>query len=122
MKHLSVKQFLEVVQEMPDVEAEQEIVLRKENAALELAMLNAELSRFDKKSDHGKEIGYAIQVVCADNVLLNARLKEVRARMERLKWSNAVLAVLGSEAWEACREWMAMQETTAEAATALSRQ
>lgn len=122
MKHLSVKQFLEVVQEMPDVEAEQEIVLRKENAALELAMLNAELSRFDKKSDHAKEIGYAIQVVCADNVLLNARLKEVRARMERLKWGNAVLAVLGAEAWAACREWMAMQETTAEAATALSRQ
>lgn len=111
MKHLSVKQFLEVVQEMPDVEAEQEIILRKENAALELAMLNAELSKCDKKSHQGKEIGYAIQVVCADNVLLNARLKEVRARMERLKWSEAVLTVLGHEAWESCREWMAMQET-----------
>jgi hypothetical protein len=112
MNHLSVKKFLEIAQEMPDVEAEQEIVLRKEGSALELAMLNAELSKVGKTSAHAKEIGYAIQVVCADNVLLNARLKEVRRRMERLNWSNAVMAVHGEEAWAACREWMAMQEAT----------
>jgi hypothetical protein len=110
MNHHSVKRFLEIVQEMPDVEAAQEIVLRKEHACLELAMLNAELSRVDKKSTRGKEIGYAIQVVCADNVQLNARLKEVNNRIDRAGWSNAVRAVFGDDGWAACREWMAMQE------------
>jgi hypothetical protein len=115
MKQLEVNRFLEVVQEMPDIEAEQQIVLRKEQAAMELAMLNTELAKYGKDKKHPTviEIGHAIQVVCADNVLLNARLKEVRERMSRLQWSEAVRAIFGVDGWAQCREWMAAQEVAA---------
>lgn len=112
MKQLTVTKFLEIAAEMPSIEAEQEIMLRKETACLELAFLNTELAKYngDKKHPIVREIGLAIQVVAQDLSLLNAALKEVRARMERTKWSEAVRALFGEDGWAQCREWMAAQE------------
>lgn len=116
MNHLTVDQFLERIAEMPDIEAEQEIVLRKEHAALEVAMLQRELARekarAGAKSAAVIQIGHALQVCAQDNTRLNASLKDVRARMERLSWGNAVRAVFGSEGYEACRVWMEANRVT----------
>lgn len=111
-QELPIDILLERVADMPDIEAEQELVLRKENFALEMAMLSAELSKLppDKKNKKRTDIGYAIQVIGQDQFRMNAVLAAIRKRIEARKWSNAVMSVCGSEVWAQCREWMAAQD------------
>jgi len=109
-QELPIDTLLERVAEMPDIEAEQELVLRKENFALEMAVLNAELSKTQTgKNKRRRDVGYAIQVIGQDQCRMNAVLDQVRKRIERRKWSNAVMAVCGTELYAKCREWMAAQ-------------
>lgn len=114
-QELPIDTLLERVAEMPDIEAEQELILRKEKSALEVAMLNGELSKIEShgtkkhKTNAQQEIGRALQVIGSDNLRLNAAIKIIRQRIEARKWSNAVRAVCGDEAWAQCRVWMAAQ-------------
>lgn len=112
---LTVKQFLERVSHMPLEEAETELVLRKEQAALDLAMLHTELHRLGemgankkKKTLEGVQCGRAIQVVHQDMTLIGEALREVRSKLERVTWQRAVQAVFGSEGYDKCRLWIAI--------------
>lgn len=107
---LSVDVFLDLMLDTPDIEAEQEIVARKDYISLQCSMLQKELSGMRKGSDQAAEIGRDLFILCADNSRMTARLKELRIRRERLSWSNAVRAVFGEEGWARCREWMVMNE------------
>lgn len=111
-QELPIDTLLERVAEMPDIEAEQELILRKEHFAIEMAILNCELANMEggKKSPKRAEIGQVIQVMNANNFRLNSALKLVRQRLEAKRWSNAVMAVCGAEAWAECRVWMAAQD------------
>lgn len=115
-QELPIDTLLQRVAEMPDIEAEHELMLRKEGFALEMAMLQTELHKLEghgtknRKTAAQQEIGRALSVIGNDNTRLNAVLKLTRQRIESKSWSNAVMAVCGSEAWAKCREWMAAQD------------
>lgn len=110
---LPIDIFLERLEDMPDIEAEQEINLRKEGFALEQSMLQTELHKIDaqkSKTERKIEIGRAIQIIAQDNIRLNAKLKIVRERIWNRGWGKAVMAVCGPELYAQCREWMAAQK------------
>jgi len=115
-QELPINILPERVAEMPDIEAEHELMLRKEGFALEMSMLQTELNRLEghgtknKKTAAQQEIGRALSVIGNDNTRLNAALKLTRQRIETKSWSNAVMAVCGADAWAQCREWMAAQK------------
>lgn len=118
-QELPIDTLLERVAEMPDIEAEQELILRKEGFALEMSMLQTELHKLEghgtksKKTKAQQEIGRALSVIGNDQTRLNAALKLLRQRLEAKRWSNAVMAVCGAEAWAECRVWMAAQDGVA---------
>jgi hypothetical protein len=97
-----------VLLDMPDIEARQEIDLRKSHMSLQLAMLNAELLKVGKKSKQGEAIGSELFTIAHDLAQLNLRRKEINDRMDRISWAKAVTAIYGQEGFTACREWMAM--------------
>lgn len=112
-QELTVDDFLERVLYMPDTEAEQELIFRKERGAAEVAMLSAEAHRlseqgYAKKTARANEIGKALQVVGADNQRINEALKALRRRMDAATWSKAVTAIFGQEGYERCKVWMLM--------------
>ncbi|CAN7784347.1 hypothetical protein LJR175_008394 [Variovorax sp. LjRoot175] len=115
----TIEGFLERVQYMPDVEAEQELLARKNLQAAETARLQMELRRLDSargvKCKESRDIGYRLQAMTSDNARLASTLKELRIRMERSNWSNAVRAVFGSEGRAQCREWMAAEQAASSA-------
>ncbi len=106
-QELPIDVLLERVAEMPDIEAEHDLVLRKEKSALEVAMLQGELRKANNKNK--SDIGRALQVMGQDNLRINAALKMTRQRMDAKSWSKAVMAVCGPELFARCREWMAAQ-------------
>lgn len=112
---LPIDTLLERVAEMPDIEAEQELMLRKEGFALEMSMLQTELHKLDghgtknKKTAQQQEIGRTLSIIGNDNARINAALKLTRDRLDTRNWSKAVMAVCGADAWAQCREWMAAQ-------------
>lgn len=112
-----IEELLERVTHMPDIEAEQELLARKARQSAETARLQIQLRTLDNargvKGHESREIGYRLQEMTAENALLTAALKQVRVRMERTNWGNAVRAVFGSEGWAQCREWMAQESAFA---------
>ena len=112
---LTVTQFLERIAHMPLEEAEEELVLRKEQASLELGMLQTELHRLGergtgtkRKSAEGLQVGRAIAVVNTDMTRIGEALRAVRMKLDATSWRSAVKAVYGEEGYEKCRLWMAM--------------
>lgn len=100
--------FWDRLEEMPDLEAEQELVLRR----LIVIRENAELAS-QKSGDYsrrGVELGLLISANAAQLSLINERLKMIRKRMDRADWKNAVLALYGQEGYEKCRAWIIQEE------------
>jgi hypothetical protein len=112
VKRLPIDELLDILLDMPDIEARQEIDLRKDHLALELSMLQCERAKADKKSKLWADIGAAMMVTAKDLARLNIRRKEINERMDRTSWAKAVTAIYGQEGFEACREWMAMHTDT----------
>ena len=112
LTQLTVDEFLDRIATMPGIEAQAELVLRKEQSAGELAMLQTELHRLDgehvsKGDTHRQQVGRAFFIVTTDLGRLNLALKEVKRAVDRAQWSMAVRTVLGDEAYDRCRVWMA---------------
>lgn len=100
--------FWERLEEMPDLEAEQELVTRR----LIIVRENAELvqKRAGNSSKFGQELGIRISQNSLQLTLLNDRLKEVRQRMDRASWRKAVIALYGQEGYEECVAWIMQEE------------
>lgn len=114
LKQLQVDVFLERVREMPDIEAKEQIEMRREALSLEYNLLMAERERLapmvragDRaaRAEH-HQIGVALVTIGYDMGVLRVALKEVNERMSRLAWGRAVTAVFGQEGYAQCREWM----------------
>lgn len=102
---LTVEVFLERIQDMPDIEAKEQIVLRQDRALLELSLLTRakEAARREKEAD---SIKAEIATVQHDLGRLKRVLTEVNERMSRIAWGRAVTAIFGQEGFSQCREWM----------------
>lgn len=114
---LAVDKFLERVLYLPDAEAEQELVLRKERGAAQVAKLQNEhqklLPRSRKDPERIVQLGLAIAAINADSQRINEALKLVRRRMDRTTWAKAVTAIYGQEGYARCKLWMLEQEPPA---------
>lgn len=111
MKLLTANEFLDRLREMPDIEAEQELVLRKEHRAMEHAVITRARQDFEERGHKGAEwrnLGLELAVMAQDSLLLNEALKACRKRQDRVSWSKAVRALFGEEGFSQCRVWMAM--------------
>ncbi|MES2730001.1 MAG: hypothetical protein V4621_07925 [Pseudomonadota bacterium] len=100
--------FWERLEEMPDLEAEMELVARRLIVLRENAELIAQ--KTGRNSTHGDELGIHISQNGLQLSLLNERLTEIRRRMNRASWQNAIRAVYGAEGYEKCRAWVMMEE------------
>lgn len=90
------------LEEMPDVEAIQELRLRRDGVLDRVRfMQNDDRGRFVPQ--HGDEI-YASQRLLT---LLNDELRNRNIRLDSLSWKNAVTAIFGEEGYEKCRIWKA---------------
>ncbi len=115
MKQLPITEFLERLRDMPDIEAEQELVLRKERHAMEHAVITNARQEIEARGDKGSEwrrLGREIAVMSQDSLRLNEALKACRKRQDLIGWAKAVRAVFGDEGYAQCRVWMAMQGLT----------
>ncbi len=108
-QHLTIDTFLDVLVDMPDIEALQEIELRKERLSAYQQELQKELQRADLTTRRRKEAGGDLLIAAKDLSRLNIRRKEINMRLDRINWAKAVTAIYGQEGFTACREWMAMQ-------------
>ncbi len=105
--------FWDRVADMPSVEAEQECVLRRENNALQIAMLQGELAECLAKHGPSKEsraLTVAMAEVQAQNSVLNERIKYLRKLQNAVNWRMAVEAVFGAEGVEQCKVWLAKND------------
>lgn len=99
--------FWERLREMPDVEAEMELVMRRHALTDENAdLIVFRKGRFDRAGD---EAGVRIIQNQAQLTRLGDELKMVRNRMDRTSWRKAVKAVLGEEAYDQCALWIEQQ-------------
>lgn len=102
--------FWERLDGMPDYEADQELRLRKDELVLENAMLKNEIDHGRHSDRERHRIGV---VICENNMAINRikqELRDISNRSTKTSWRKAVLAVLGEEAYEACRIWIAQTE------------
>ena len=104
---LTVDVFLERIQEMPDIEAKEQLVLRQDRELLELNMLSKAKEAAKNKSDSAA-IGAEIATAQRDLGRLRRVLVEINERRSRIEWGRAVTAIYGQEGYAACREWMEM--------------
>jgi hypothetical protein len=120
MKQLSIVEFLDYIAFMPDIEAEGEIIQRREAVKLEFNMLTTlrhdevvrtGVGKGKNKSKTLVEIGAAISVIGSDLALLNEALKKLRQRMDRTAWREAVLALYGEEGVLQCKLWIIQNDT-----------
>ncbi len=108
MQQLSIDIFLERVADMPDVEALEQIELRLDSHALELAVLQRAIP--DEKGKQRARISAEMAAMCLDRSRLNAARREINVRRMRYWYPMAIRAVFGDEGYARCREWMeAMQ-------------
>lgn len=103
--------FWDRLQDMPHFEAEQELVMRREDLLLQRAMLAGELEKA-KETRSRKDvtrIGTGLLDVAAQLSLINERIKYIRRLGDRIKWRAAVAAVAGEDVVEQCLIWMEME-------------
>ena len=104
--------FWDRLQGMPWIEAEQELVLRRER----LAAGHVRMSEKKEKAlrvgnlSLARHIGREMDAANKTMTVLTERIKFYRKRQESAKWANAVKAIFGQDGFEACRVWMAQQE------------
>lgn len=97
--------FWDRLEEMPDIEAVQEINIRQENIGLENAMLvNAKAESRDRREID--RLGATIFENTALLTKLNAKRKFLNQRIDRLSWRNAVKANFGDEGYLKCAIWI----------------
>lgn len=99
------KVFWDRLVEMPDIEAELELIGRRDGLLLENAMLSTE-KREAKNRFVESDIGIAIQENASLVAKINDELKIIRERMNRLSWKAAVKAVFGDEGYLQCVIWI----------------
>lgn len=102
---ISDQVFWDRLQDMPLAEAEQELVLRREENALVLAMLQKEKSEAKNKFIE-KDIGNEIFNVMSQMTKINERIKYLRKLQDKVTWKNAVRALYGQDAVEECVIWI----------------
>lgn len=103
--------FWDRLAEMPPLEAEQELVLRREELTLATNMLRNKMadSKIAGRSKEATEIGNAIRTVDSQLSLIGERIKYLRKVEDHVRWRDAVLNVLGQDALEACVIWRIQQ-------------
>ena len=111
LRELPMDDFLERIQCMPDIEALQEIRMRRDDLSAHMAMLSTTLHDLKlegrtKASPKVTAAGHAIAVVNADLTRIKEAIRECNVRLDRLTWAKAVTAVYGQEGYERCRLWM----------------
>jgi len=109
------QQFWDRIADMPWLEAEQECVLRRENNALQIAMLTQERARLQdergvRRGGEIDRIGVEISTLGSQNCVLNERIKYMRKVGDIVSWRKAVTEVLGREAYEQIAEHLARTE------------
>lgn len=97
--------FWDRIEEMPLIEAEQELVLRREKNNLTIAMLKREQETAWPQKEKDK-IGVEMFQVMAQMTKINERLKYIRKLQDTIRWKNAVKALYGQEAVEQCLIWI----------------
>ncbi len=104
--------FWERVNAMPALEAEQELVLRRERYATEQQELTLARTAAEKRCDHTTHaaLGRQMFVLAQQVVSINERIKYLRRVGDRISWREAVKEVLGPEAVEQCAEWIARND------------
>ncbi len=104
--------FWDRLVDMPLVEAEQELVLRREEIAKEESQraqrLNATTANSARRNDYRKEIA-ASKAAEANLTKINERIKYYRKLQDRLHWRNAVREFFGDDAVTECLVWMEQQ-------------
>lgn len=96
--------FWERLRDMPDVEVEIELVMRRHALTDEIAALvGLRQGRYDRAAD---EAGTRIIENQAQLTRIGDELKIVRNRMDRVNWRKAVKTVLGDDAYRACVLWI----------------
>lgn len=110
MTEVPVAEFLNNVAHLPDIEAEGEIIQRRETHKLEYAsLLNEKVLIFQRTGARTKEIrelNLAMSLIASDLSLLNEALIKLRQRMDRLSWQSAVRALYGDEGVLQCKLWI----------------
>jgi hypothetical protein len=100
--------FWERLRDMPDVEAEIELVMRRHTLTDENAALIAfRAGRYTREAD---EAGARISQNQAQLTRIGDELKILRNHMDRCNWRKAVRAVLGDEAYLQCALWIEMNQ------------
>lgn len=100
--------FWERIAEMPLWEAEQECVMRREENALQRAMLQNEKDSAAAKNrkNEEREIGAEIYQLMSQSTKLNERITMLRKLQDKIHWRSAVKALYGDEAATDCLVWM----------------
>lgn len=97
--------FWDRLLDMPDIEAAEELKVRKEELVLQNAMLlNERASARNRVVE--SELGLAMSENNALLTKINDRLKFVNERMNRLCWREAVKACFGEDGFLQCVQWM----------------
>lgn len=104
--------FWERVTSMPALEAEQELVLRRERYAVEQQELILARAAAERRHDHTTHaaLGRQMFVLAQQAVQINERIKYLRRVGDRVTWREAVKQVLGQEAAEQCAAWIAQND------------
>ncbi len=107
--------FWERVTAMPSLEAEQELVLRRERYAAEQQELMLAREIAERRRDHTAHaaLGRQMFILAQQVVAINERIKYLRRMSDRITWRKAVQEVLGPDAFEQCSAWIARNDEAA---------
>lgn len=108
--------FWDRIAGMPSLEAEQELVLRRERISSELSAMQLELADAKRRRDYTAEsaLGRQLFRMAASLTLVNERIKYLRKVHDTIMWRRAVSAVLGADAYEQCAAWVAQHDESAD--------
>jgi hypothetical protein len=103
--------FWDRILDMPPMEAEQECVLRREQIALENAMLMTERAKItpphgSKQRADFSDMGVALSQNAAQLTKLNERIKYLRRLQDKVQWKEAVRDLFGDDAVDRCVVYM----------------
>lgn len=99
--------FWERTQDMPPMEAEQECVMRREQLALENAMLHTGRTKINpptspKQREAFADMGVAMSENMVQMTKLNERIKYLRKLQDKVHWRETVRDLFGDDAVEQC--------------------